>query len=67
MPQENPKIYPRMTCHLSAELLTEIDTICYENRVNRSEFIREALATYLKYFRAQAHKITPANEEPQAA
>jgi metal-responsive CopG/Arc/MetJ family transcriptional regulator len=47
-----------MTCSLSAEMLTEIDTICYENRVNRSEFIREALTTYLKYFRAQAHNYT---------
>ncbi|WP_333365988.1 ribbon-helix-helix domain-containing protein [Microcoleus sp. N3A4] len=56
-----------MTCSLSAEMLTEIDTICYENRVNRSEFIREALTTYLKHFRTQAHKIAPSNEESLAA
>ncbi|MEG4576919.1 ribbon-helix-helix domain-containing protein [Microcoleus sp. N3A4] len=67
MSNENQKIYPRMTCSLSAEMLTEIDTICYENRVNRSEFIREALTTYLKHFRTQAHKIAPSNEESLAA
>ncbi|WP_333367742.1 ribbon-helix-helix domain-containing protein [Microcoleus sp. N3A4] len=56
-----------MTCSLSNELLHEIDQICYEHRVNRSEFVREALKTYLKYFQAQAHKINPPNEESLAA
>ncbi|MBD1825945.1 ribbon-helix-helix domain-containing protein [Microcoleus vaginatus GB1-A2] len=63
MSQEKQKIFPRMTCSLSAELLTDIDTICYEHRVNRSEFVREALKTYLKYFHAQASKINTSNEE----
>ncbi|MBE9163984.1 ribbon-helix-helix domain-containing protein [Tychonema sp. LEGE 06208] len=52
-----------MTCSLSNELLHDIDKICYEHRVNRSEFVREALTTYLKYFHAQAHKINTSNEE----
>lgn len=67
MSTENQKIFPRMTCSLSNELLHEIDQICYEHRVNRSEFVREALTTYLKYFRVQAHKISTFNEEVLAS
>jgi metal-responsive CopG/Arc/MetJ family transcriptional regulator len=67
MSHETKKVFPRMTCSLSNELLREIDQICYEHRVNRSEFVREALTTYLKYFHAQAHKINPPNEEAVAA
>ncbi|AFZ10518.1 MULTISPECIES: ribbon-helix-helix domain-containing protein [Oscillatoriales] len=63
MSQETQKVFPRMTCSLSNELLHDIDKICYEHRVNRSEFVREALTTYLKYFHAQAHKINTSNEE----
>jgi metal-responsive CopG/Arc/MetJ family transcriptional regulator len=56
-----------MTCTISDELLAELDEACYQSRVNRSEFVREALAIYLKNFHAQARKITTSNEEALAA
>jgi metal-responsive CopG/Arc/MetJ family transcriptional regulator len=57
----------RMTCTISSELLAELDDACYENRVNRSEFVREALAIYLKHFHIQSSKINVPNEEALAA
>lgn len=53
----------RMSCTISSELLAELDEACYQNRVNRSEFVREVLATYLEQLRAQNHKINAANNE----
>ena len=57
----------RMTCTISDELLADLDEACYQGRVNRPEFVREALAIYLKNFHAQARKITTSNEEALAA
>ena len=53
----------RMTCTISSELLSELDDACYKSRVNRSEFVREALSTYLKHFHIQSAKIESSNEE----
>ena len=57
----------RMSCTISSELLAELDEACYQSRVNRSEFVREALAIYLKNFRAQSKKLNAPNENPLAA
>jgi metal-responsive CopG/Arc/MetJ family transcriptional regulator len=56
-----------MTCSINRELLADLDKICYEHRVNRSEFVREALTTYLKYFHAQSQKLDAPNEKTLVA
>jgi metal-responsive CopG/Arc/MetJ family transcriptional regulator len=56
-----------MTCTISDELLAELDEACYQSRVNWSEFVRAALAIYLKNFHEPACKITASNEEALAA
>lgn len=56
-----------MTCTISSELLAEVDEFCWENRVSRSEFVREALKIYLKHLHIQSAKIESPNEEAQAA
>ncbi|HEY9821433.1 MAG TPA: CopG family transcriptional regulator [Candidatus Sericytochromatia bacterium] len=56
-----------MTCTISDELLAEIDEACWQSRVNRSKFVCEALAIYLKNFHAPTRQITPSNEEALAA
>jgi Ribbon-helix-helix domain len=48
----------RMTCTISDELLAELDEACYQSRVCRSEFVREALAIYLKTFTHRATNLT---------
>jgi metal-responsive CopG/Arc/MetJ family transcriptional regulator len=57
----------KMTCSINRELLADLDKICYEHRVNRSEFVREALTTYLKYFHAQSQKLDAPNEKTLVA
>ena len=52
-----------MTCTISDELLAELDEACYQSRVSRSEFVREALAIYLKNFHAQSNKLDAPNEK----
>jgi metal-responsive CopG/Arc/MetJ family transcriptional regulator len=56
-----------MTCTISDELLAELDEACYQSRVCRSEFVREALAIYLKNFHAQSNKLDTPNEKALAA
>jgi metal-responsive CopG/Arc/MetJ family transcriptional regulator len=56
-----------MTCTISSELLSELDETCYKSRVCRSEFVREALAIYLKNFHAQSSKLDTPNEKTLAA
>ena len=53
----------RMICTISSELLSELDKTCYKNLVCRSEFVREALAIYLKNFHAQSSKLDAPNEK----
>jgi hypothetical protein len=57
----------RMTCTISSELLAELDDACWQSRVNRSEFVREALAIYLKNFHVLNSKINSPNEKALAA
>jgi metal-responsive CopG/Arc/MetJ family transcriptional regulator len=57
----------RMTCTISDELLAELDEACYQSRVCRSEFVREALAIYLKNFHAQSNRLNSPNEKALAA
>lgn len=56
-----------MTCTISEELLAEVDDLCWENRVTRSEFVREALKIYLKHLHIQSAKIESPNEEALVA
>jgi metal-responsive CopG/Arc/MetJ family transcriptional regulator len=56
-----------MTYTISDELLAELDEACYQSRVCRSEFVREALAIYLKNFHAQSNKLDTPNEKALAA
>ncbi len=57
----------RMTCTISDDLLAELDEACWQSRVNRSEFVREALAIYLKNFHAQSNKISSSHKESLSA
>ncbi|MEP6519548.1 ribbon-helix-helix domain-containing protein [Microcoleus vaginatus] len=56
-----------MTCTINSELLSELDDACYKNRVNRSKFVREAVASYLKHFHAQNDTLNAPNEEALVA
>jgi metal-responsive CopG/Arc/MetJ family transcriptional regulator len=56
-----------MTCTISDELLAELDEACYPSRVSRSEFVRDALAIYLKNFHPQSNKLDAPNEKALAA
>ncbi|MEG4132671.1 ribbon-helix-helix domain-containing protein [Microcoleus sp. Pol11C1] len=57
----------KMTCTISDELLAELDEACWQSRVNRSEFVRKALAIYLKNFHAQSNKISSSHKEALTA
>ncbi|MEG4583170.1 ribbon-helix-helix domain-containing protein [Microcoleus sp. MON1_C5] len=55
-----------MTCTINSELLSELDDACYKNRVNRSKFVREAVASYLKHFHAPNEPLNTPSEEALA-
>lgn len=38
----------RISCTIDDDLLTELDEACWQNRMNRSKFVCEAVAAYIK-------------------
>ena len=38
----------RISCTISDDLLTKLDETCWQNRMNRSKFVCEAVAAYIE-------------------
>lgn len=38
----------RISCTIGNDLLTELDEACWQSRINRSKFVREAVVAYIK-------------------